>query len=241
MASRMQIHPLTAYRAMRALREDPDDTVSAIRVIAALSGPSTRRAFERFRASPRGARILREKRDLYDLLTDHDRLKAMPPGSLGRTLVEWFEAEDISTEGLARASEAARDADPEATFEADEEIYRSRLRNLHDVFHVLTGYDRDLRGEAAVLAFTIAQDANLGIAYLVWNALREQGWRSPGGILIRQGYRRGRLARHLVLEDWETLFEQPIEQVRKQLGIGVPPIYEQVRSARAPGAPAISA
>lgn len=232
-----RIHPLRARRAMRALRKDPDDTAAAIRVIMALSGNSGRRDFEGFRRSARGTRILQEKTDLFELLTDRERLEAMPPGSLGRASIDWFQRENISTQGLALASEAAREGENEKLDDA-EELYRVRLRNLHDVFHVLAGYDRDLRGESAVLAFTLAQNYNRGIAYLVWNALREEGWNSPGGKLIRDGYRRGKRAKRLVEQDWEALFERPIEQVRRELGVGEPPVYDQLRSA---GAPAISA
>ncbi len=237
MATRNRIHPLIARRAMRALRADPDDTTAAIRVIVALSGNSGRRHYRRFRRSASGMQILQEKRDLYALLTDRDRLKAMRPSSLGRMIIDWFERENISTQGLTQASEAARGGVDPATSE-DEQIYYSRLRNLHDVFHVLAGYDRDLRGESAVLAFTIAQNYNRGIAYLVWNALRAEGWNSPGGKLIREGYRRGRRAKQLLSQDWEELFERPIDQVREELGVGAPPVYEQLRSA---GAPALSA
>jgi ubiquinone biosynthesis protein COQ4 len=237
MANRNRIHPLIAKRAMRAVRENPDDTAAAIRVIVALSGNSGRRHFRRFRRTARGMEILYEKGDLYALLTDRDRLKAMPPGSLGRTIIDWFDRENISTQGLTQASEAARGGvDPER--DEDEQTYFSRLLNLHDVFHVLAGYDRDLRGESAVLAFTIAQNYNRGIAYLVWNALRAEGWNSPAGRLIREGYRRGRRAKPLVVQDWEELFERPIDEVREELGVGAPPVYEQLRSA---GAPALSA
>ena len=237
MASRNRIHPLIARSAMRELRRDPDDTTAAIRVIVALSGNSGRRHFRRFRRTARGMEILYEKGDLYALLTDRDRLKAMPPGSLGRTIIDWFDRENISTQGLTQASEAARGGGDLETDE-EEQIYFSRLRNLHDVFHVLAGYDRDLRGESAVLAFTIAQNYNRGIAYLVWNALRAEGWNSPGGKLIREGYRRGRRAKQLLSQDWEQLFERPIDEVREELGVGAPPVYEQLRST---GAPALSA
>ncbi len=161
----------------------------------------------------------------------------MPPGSLGRAIIDWFQRENICTQGLALASEAAREGENQKLDDA-EELYRVRLRNLHDVFHVLADYDRDLRGESAVLAFTLAQNYNRGIAYLVWNALREEGWNSPGGKLIRDGYRRGKRAKRLVEQDWKALFERPIDQVRQELGVGEPPVYDQLRSA---GAPAISA
>jgi ubiquinone biosynthesis protein COQ4 len=218
---------------MRALRENPDDTVAAIRVIGALAGNSSARSFRRFRRSPQGQLILREKRDLYALLSDSARLLAMPTGSFGRTLGDWFERENINTQGLAQASETARSRS-DRELSQEQEMYFSLLRNLHDVFHVLTGYDRDLRGESAVLAFTIAQNYNRGIAYLVFNALRAEGWNSRGGRLIRQAFRRGRHAKPLALQNWEELFERPIGEVRDQLGVGDPPVYEQLRSAGAP-------
>lgn len=239
MAARNRFRPLVAYRAMRLVRENPDDTAAAIVVIAALSGNAGKRLFNRFRRSPNAERILREKRDLYDLLSDQKRMLAMAPGSLGRTIVEWFIRENISTEGLAGASEAAsKELGDTRELGSEASVFGNRLRNLHDVFHVVTGYDRDMRGEMAVLAFTLAQTGNTGIGYLVWRSLLNGGWNSELGRVIRQGFRRGRRAEWLLDQDWEALLEQPIEQVRQKLGLGEPPVYEQLRSS---GAPALSA
>ena len=225
-----------ARRAMEALGENPDDTAQAIVVIGAMSGGSNERLFKRFKKSAAGQRILDERRDLYGLLCDRERMLAMPEGSLGRTICEWFIREDISAEGLAGASEAASEKFADRPMDVSEEakVFGSRLLNLHDVFHVLTGYDRDMRGEIAVLAFTIPQTWNTGIAYLVWRSFINNGWRSEPGRLIRQGLRRGLRAKWLVDQDWESLFERPIDQVREQLGVGAPPVYEQLRSAAAP-------
>jgi ubiquinone biosynthesis protein COQ4 len=85
-----------------------------------------------------------------------------------------------------------------------------------------------------VLAFTLAQTRSPGIGYLVYRALRSAGWNSETGRLIRQGFRRGRRAQWLVDQDWETLLERPIDEVREELGVGSPPSYRQVRSAGAP-------
>jgi ubiquinone biosynthesis protein COQ4 len=236
MAFANRFRPLVARRAMKKLREDPDDTAQAIRVIGALSGNSGKRLFKRFSGSPRGQQILREKRDLFSLMNDVQRLKAMPEGSLGRAIADWYQLEELSAQGLTDASEAAfSEGGPrQAKLSSDEDLFSKRLLDLHDVFHVLTGYGRDLLGESAVLAFTLPQTKNPGIAYLVLDALRSSGWNSTEGKLIREAFRRGRRCEWLVDQNWETLFEQPIDEVREKLGVGEPPVYEQVRSAGAP-------
>jgi ubiquinone biosynthesis protein COQ4 len=236
MAFENRYRPLDARRAMKKLRENPDDTAQAIRVIGALSGNSGKRAFRRFSRSPGGQRILRDKRDLFAVMNDVQRLRDMPEGSLGRAIADWYQLEELSAQGLADASEAAfSEGGPRrAVLSTDEDLFSKRLLDLHDVFHVLTGYGRDLVGESAVLAFTIPQTKNAGIAYLVLDALRGSGWNSDEGKVIRQAFNRGRHCEWLVDQDWEALFERPIDEVRETLGVGEPPQYEQVRSEGAP-------
>jgi ubiquinone biosynthesis protein COQ4 len=221
---------------MRALADDPDDTAQAIRAIGAMSGNSPERCFKRFARSERGARILREKRELYDVLSDIDRLVAMPEGSLGRAIGSFYTTEEISAQGLRGASEEAAGKNGFFTGDDDRTRFARRLRELHDVFHVLTGYGRDMRGEIACLAFTYAQTKNTGIGYVALKVLRGAGWRSEMGRVIRQGYWRGQRAEWLIDQDWETLLLQPLEQLRIDLGVGAAPKYEALRS---PGAPVL--
>ncbi len=223
-----------AQRALDALGADPDDTAQAIRAIAAMAGNSGERLFKRFERSSGGQRILREKRELYDILSDIDRLGAMPEGSLGRGIWTFYTTEEISAQGLKGASDAAAGERRHLGEDTDRARLARRTRELHDVFHVLTGYGRDMRGELAVLAFTYSQTKNTGIAYMVLRSLRRSGWRSEMGRLIRQGYWRGRRAQWLIDKDWEALLLQPLEQLRKDLGVGPAPEYEQLRSAGAP-------
>jgi len=235
MTTRNRVRPLVALRAMRKLGQDPDDTAQAIVVIAALAGNSNQRLLRRFRRSPRADAILRERRDLYHLLSDREGLLALPAGSLGREIGEWFAREQIGAQGLAQAAATARTqlgtTPPDG---AEEQVFFTRLLNLHDVFHVLTGYDRDLRGEAAVLAFTLAQTRSPGIAYIVLRVLLRAGWGSEMGRLIRQGFRRGLRSAWLIDEEWEALMPRPIGEVRDRLGVGSPLAYQQLRSSRAP-------
>jgi ubiquinone biosynthesis protein COQ4 len=226
-----------ARRALDSLSANPDDTEQAIRAINAMAGNSGERLFKRFQRSRHGANILREKRELYDVLSDIDRLGAMPEGSLGHGIWKFYTTEEISAQGLKGASEAAADGQQINSAESDRALFGRRSRELHDVFHVLTGYGRDMRGEMAVLAFTYSQTKNTGIGYMVLRSLRNTGWNSELGKLIRQGYWRGRRAQWLVAQDWEALLPLPLEELRESLGVGPAPEYEQLRS---PGAPILT-
>jgi ubiquinone biosynthesis protein COQ4 len=227
-----------AWRAIRALLRDPDDTKRVFDVIDALSGRSGERLFERFRATPSGARILAERRELLASLRDREQLLALPPGSLGRSYAEFMGREQISAEGLVEASqEGGRGPDP--ALSPERRLVGARMRDQHDLWHVVTGYGRDLVGEAAVLAFTYAQTRNRGIGLIVavayWRGGSAAPWFRP---LLREAWRRGRHAAWLPAADWEALLPRPLEEVRAELGLGEPPRYEALRSA---GAPALAA
>jgi ubiquinone biosynthesis protein COQ4 len=234
MAEKRRIRPLDALRAIRALIKNPDDTPRVFDVIDALSGNHGERLFARFRRSAGGARLLASRPNLLAVLSDRQHLLGLPPGTLGRTYGEFMGREQISADGLVQASmEGGRGLDPDLP--PERAWFGARLRDMHDLWHVVTGYNRDLIGEAALLSFTFAQTKNPGIGFIVLVAwLRATGdfhWARP---MIREGYRRGRRAAWLPEQAWEELLSLPISQVRSRLGLGEPPVYAQVRSAEAP-------
>ena len=225
-----RIRPLAALRAIRALIRNPDDTARVFDVIQALSGTTGERLFTRFRASDTGRRLLDERPALLARLSDREALLALPRGTLGHSYAEFMRREQISADGLVEASEHTRDAlPPERRWFAD------RLRDMHDLWHVVTGYERDLLGEASLLAFTYAQTRNPGIGAIVATAWWRAGRVNPEARrLLRDGYRRGRDAAWLPGQPWEELLALPLEEVRERLGVGAPPVYEQLRSEGAP-------
>ena len=109
--------------------------------------------------------------------------------------------------------------------------YSRRIRDIHDVWHVLTGYGTDALGEACVVAFSYAQTRNLGFAFIGWGAAREiqrEARSVPARRAVWQAWRNGRAARWLPGLDYEALFEQPLETVRARLNIRPASIYEAV-------------
>lgn len=222
-----------AWRAMQRLRQNPDDTRLVFVIIQALAGRSEERAFQRFRRSRTGARVLAEERDLLPCLQDRAALAAMAPGSLGRSYFEFTEREQITAAGLVEASEPRR-AGP--LLDPERRRFFDRLRDMHDLQHVATGWGRDLRGEAALLTFGLAQAWSHGLGLIVGMAFVKG--QAESRRVIRDAWRRGRRAAWLSAADWEALLPRPLDEVRRELRLGEVPHYEPLRSAMAPAAAA---
>lgn len=219
--------PLRAARAVVALVRDPEDTAQVFSIVEALSCGSAERMVARFERDPVGARLLRERPRLLDVLSDRARLEAMPEGSLAKAYVAFLDREGISAAGLVDASKTGA---PERVY-ADEShrFVSDRMRDTHDLWHAVTGYQGDVLGEASLLAFGLAHAPNPGIAVIVLaGLLRAHDADFTRSVLT--GLRHGRAAAWLPAVDWEPLLPLPLDEVRRRLGIVPAPPYEQVRS-----------
>ncbi len=226
-SSSRRIRPFEAWRAMRILLRDKEDTAQVFRFVQALTGDSQRMGFERFKQSETGQRILREQRRLLDVLSDRAGLAKCPEGSLGRAYLDFVYGHNLSADGLVAASKEGSSRKFES---ADEELYANRLRDMHDLWHVTTGYGRDGLGELCLLAFSYAQTRNRGIGAIVLVGIAKVRREAPQLPIIRaalEGYRNGRACANLTAADWETLLQEPLEGVRAQLGIRSPITYRQ--------------
>ncbi len=233
---RTRVRPLVALRALRALLRDPDDTPRVFEVVDALTGASGRRLLERFRRAPTAARLLRERPDLRATLRDVAALRALPPGSLGRSYADFVSREQISADGLMQASRAVRD-DVELSPWDEGQWLRERLRDMHDLWHVVTGYGRDLVGEGALVAFTFAQTRNPGFGLLLLGIYSRSGAMPDARRTLRQAWQRGRRAAWLPAQDWESLLARNLDELRRELALDPPPSYHPIRSLRAPALP----
>lgn len=226
-----------AWQGIRALIANPDDTNQVFKIIRALAGRSGERQFQRFLASPQGPTILAERRSLIGRLADRAYLGSLPEGSLGRVYLEFVEREEISADGLVEASESVP-REPDEALCPDRALFGERLRDSHDLWHVVTGYGRDLFGEAALLAFTYRQTRNRGIGFIVLVAYLRAGRSFPEERrMIRDGFRRARGAAWLPGVDWESLLGRPLSEVREALRVTPVGHYPVLRSQ---GAPAVA-
>ena len=212
-----------AWRALQTLLDDPDDTQRALDVLEALDPTASQRDFARF-LSRRTGRLLFEKRSsLGKALGDHEQLRTLPEGSLGRAYLDYLERWGLDAESLLELNwdHRARGRDVE-----DEGFawYLDRSVVLHDVWHVLSGYGADDLGEAALLPFSLAQQGGLGRWFLtVGSVLRawEQGGK-PWPRHVWRAWRQGRHAADLAAVPYEELLAEPLSEVRRALGLRPP-------------------
>jgi len=112
--------------------------------------------------------------------------------------------------------------------------FSRRLRDVHDIWHVLAGYETDALGEACVVSFSYAQTRQLGFAFIGLGAAREirrEDRTIPARKAVLEAYRNGRRAAWLPALDYEALFAEPLEAARARLHIRPPEIYDAVPRA----------
>lgn len=222
------MQPLVAIRAVKKLLKDPEATEQVFVIIRALSGDAIERGYRRFVSTPNAAKILSAPSSLLSCLSDRDALRQMPEGSLGRTYLSFMEQGNITAEGLKDASETAGQAAPLG--DSGIETYALRLRDQHDLWHVVTGFGRDVAGEACLLAFTYAQTKNRGIGFIAFiGALKlKKVFGSRFISSMWQAYQMGRRTQWMPAQHWESLLSEPLDEVRVELGVSQPDQYQSL-------------
>jgi ubiquinone biosynthesis protein COQ4 len=213
-----------ARAALGRLIADPERTEQVFELIDALAGDSGERLFQRFLRDPGAPALLAEKPSLLRALSDRQRLEALPDGTLGREYARFMRAGGIEAQGLVDASDEAERREGQAPLDADREWFYARLRDMHDLWHVLTAYGRDLAGEAALLSFTYAQTRNRGIGAIVLaaNAKGPKTLDLAWPRYLWRARRRGRRAAMLPAARWEELLYLPLGEVRRRLCVSPP-------------------
>jgi ubiquinone biosynthesis protein COQ4 len=216
-----------AFRSLRRLLADKDDTRQVFEIMRALNGRSTAKGYQKLLTTADGGRIAYQRQELAARLMDDAWLDSFPAGSVGAAYRDFVRSEDLSAEGLAEVSregaEAIDDEHPYAWF-------GRRTRDIHDIWHILSGYHRDALGESCLVAFSYAQTGGLGWALIALGAVsKARGDKEhPYVKAIWQGYKRGKAAKWLLGEDYESLLNEPLDAARRRLGITPATIYDSI-------------
>ncbi|MEO1044159.1 MAG: Coq4 family protein [Pseudomonadota bacterium] len=228
---RAAFQPLKALHHFRKLIADKEDTEQVFHITNNLR---SQRYFDdamRFLSSDAGRELMARNENLVAILDDHETLKAMPAGSLGCAYVEFMERENITAQGLVE--ENAKFASKIPSYPDQLEWFGHRLRDTHDLVHVLTGYGRDPLGEQCVLAFSYSQNFSLGFLFIAYAGGFEVKRRMPAKAkapvfsAIREAQRHGKAAANIGHADISALLARPLEEVRAEMNIVPPTRYQE--------------
>jgi len=219
-----RIQPMRALRALGRLLRDPNDTEQVFEIIGALGARAMRRKVADLEQTQQGRALLSDRPSLMAALAT-SRAEDFAPDTLGAHYHAFLRREGITTDGLVAVSTASTER------LADDTLYLSeRGTQQHDLWHILTGYQGDIVGEMALLAFSAPQTRNPGIMLIATTLYVVVAGRLGVRALMREAYRRGKRAVDLQQVRWEDELHAPLPALRSALNVDAPPQYLQVRA-----------
>jgi ubiquinone biosynthesis protein Coq4 len=116
--------------------------------------------------------------------------------------------------------------------EDDVSYFLLRMRQTHDIWHIVAGFSTDVFGELGLKAFELAQTHRTMSAVLIAGGLLSTLFKHPEQLdkLLEQiaiGYRLGAKAKPFFAKKWEENWERPLMEWRQELDIGTTKEYVQ--------------
>jgi len=147
-------------------------------------------------------------------------LATLPEGSLGRAFERYMSDANLDPSRLRESAfiEAHKSRGEDVGYLAE------RGFQLHDMFHVLSGYDTTPLGEVRVVSFTVAQIPAPYPAMIIASRPLQAALYKPQLLpvlmdAITEGWRRGREAEPLIAVRWEDHWDRPLEELRREHGL----------------------
>lgn len=213
---------------VRARRVGPGPE-TVFRLLRPFHGPRFDAIYRRVMADDTGRRILQAGRSLQPILLDLDHLRSLPDDTLGRQYARFMDENAIDIVSFAEASLRHMAREDYATEEAW--TLANRLRDIHEIVHVLSGYGTDELGEMGELAFNLREDPRPNATRLAIRvniaSFRRRGHDHAEDV-IRRAFERGRRVGLMVGADWEAMLDRRLEDVRVRLGMDAPEAYAPI-------------
>jgi ubiquinone biosynthesis protein COQ4 len=233
-----RFRPFKAFGHFRKLIADKEDTAQVFHMVECLPSNKFRKMAEQFCASEAGQALIAREPSLPSMLDDHEALLKLPEGSVAHAYVAFMRKEGLSAAGLVAESEAQ--FPQRKLFKDNAQWVDDRLRDTHDLIHVLTGYGRDALGEQCALGFSSNQYPGITDWFLAWAGAFELKRRvkadAPVFAAVAEARRNGKAAQRIFMQDVRALLAEPLEAARQRLNIGGISAYQEAhRAYRASG------
>lgn len=205
-----------AFRALARIVANPEQTEQVLVFLSLINAGSTYHHLDRFFGDPRGQALFEQQAKIDSRTVDLAALAALPEGTLGHAYAAFLTSHGLTPEIFDEAPEGI--SDPRLAYVIQ------RMRQTHDLWHVVTGCETDPLGEIALQAFTYAQVRAPGNAILALIGTIKAVRVKPG--IVRDVvalYRLGMRASRLPTFRWEDHWATPLPEVRTLLGLPVTP------------------
>ncbi len=211
---RSQIHYFRTLKGVVGMLRDPHSTDSVFDIEDGLQHVEAYRlAVEHLKTLPEVAAIMGER--YLTSLVDVDALARLPAGTLGRAF-----AHHILDHGY----------DPhyyrKLEVKSDLDYVMMRMRQTHDIWHVVTGIKTDPIGELALKAFELSQTRRPLAAVICAGGVMRYMLKTPdelGKVIeaIDMAYQLGQEAKPFLAQKWEAGWNRPLAEWRAELNLKV--------------------
>jgi len=201
-----------ALAALAKVMRDPTQTDQVLVFTTYANAGAIRGRLGRFFDDPNGAKLFAEHRTIDSHTIDLDALEALPEGTLGHAYARFLRSRGLTPEVF--------DGQPKWVTDERTAYVIQRMRQTHDLWHVVTGKDTDAASEVALQAFTFAQVHAPGSLILAVAGTIKGSRTKP--TLVRdvvRAFRLGNQAEELAVFPWEDHWATPLAEVRAMLGL----------------------
>ncbi len=202
-------------KGMVGMLRDPEHTASVFDIEDGLKGLAAPQNMVKYVRQDPGVSKMIEDRWLAPL-PNIQELAQLPQGSLG-----WCFAHHLIEHGF--------DPDYYRTIDTQTDIdyVLMRMRQTHDLWHVLTGIDTSRIGEISLKAFELAQTRRPMAAVITTGGVMRYLIHDPdelGRVLegISYGYRLGLNAKPMLAQTWEEGWDRPLADWRAEVNLPIP-------------------
>jgi len=209
---RQSLDYLSTLKASVALLRDPGQTESVYDVEDGLRyTKATQLAIEFVKAKP-GTAELFEERYLAPSV-NLEALLQLPQDSLGYAYATYIQDSGFDPNFYRLVK-----------VEDDVSYFLLRMRQTHDIWHIVAGFSTDVPGELGLKAFELAQTHRTMSAVLIAGGLLSTLFKHPEELdkLLDQiaiGYRLGAKAKPFFAEKWEENWGRSLQDWRQELGV----------------------
>ncbi len=213
-----------ALRALSRVMANPDETDQVLLFSNYANAGTMGKRIERFFADPRGARLYAEHRAIDSHTVDLEAFAALPAGTLGHAYASFLRSRGFTPDVFEGPPPNV--SDPRTSY------LIQRVRQTHDLWHVVTGHDTNPAGEVALQAFTFAQ-LHAPSTFILSTMGTLRGLREkptlPRDVIA--AFLTGRRAGSLITFPWEDHWATPLTEVRAMLGLPTHPVTTKAAAA----------